>query len=131
LTLSICKFELKKNVQMENPEQMQDSDQKFGNRWVRLVKRYQQIPVLGRINLFSLIPVLLAIILVILTPRSNCTCEEQLTDEKLEAMAQNGNTDVRTYLAQKDNPFNCAGRRLELLKKLQKEKERSNLPKHN
>lgn len=116
---------------MENPEQMQDSDQKFGNRWVRLVKRYQQIPVLGRLNPFSLVAIMLAVILVILTPRGNCTCEDQFTDEKLEAMARNGNTDVRTYLAQKDNPFNCAGRRLELLKKLQKEKERSGLPKHN
>lgn len=116
---------------MENPQQVQDSDQKLRNNWMRLVKRYQEIPIIGRINPFSLIPILLAIILVILTPRSNCTCEEQLTDDKLEAMAQNGNTDVRTYLAQKDNPFNCAGRRLELLKKLQKEKESSGLPKHN
>jgi hypothetical protein len=116
---------------MEDPEQMQDSYQNFGNRWLRLVKRYQQIPVLGSLNPFFLVAIMLAVILAFLTPRGNCTCEDQFTDEKLEAMARNGNTDVRTYLAQKDNPFNCAGRRLELLKKLQKEKEKSGLPKHN
>jgi hypothetical protein len=63
----------------------------------------------------------------ILFPQKDCTCEDQFTDQKLEAMARQGNQAVRRYLAQKDNPINCAGRRQELLQELGKEKSKGHL----
>jgi hypothetical protein len=97
------------------------------NRWLRIVRAYHRVPILGRIPgqiLMGLLVGALAILLAALFPQKDCTCEDQFTDQKLEAMARLGNQAVRRYLAQKDNPINCAGRRKELLEQLEKEKNK-------
>lgn len=98
------------------------------SRWLRAARAYQRLPVLGKLPaqiLGGLLVGALAILLAILFPQKNCTCEDQFTDQKLETMARQGNQDVRRYLAQKDNPINCAGRRKELLEQLEKEKKKN------
>lgn len=97
------------------------------SKWFRLARAYHRIPILGRIParvMGGVVAGALGILLGILFPQKDCTCEDQFTDQKLEAMARQGNEAVRRYLAQKDNPINCAGRRLELLKELEKEKNK-------
>lgn len=97
------------------------------NKWLRLARAYHRIPILGRlpVRFWTILPAAgLAVLLNILFPPGDCTCEDQFTDQKLEAMARQGNQSVRRYLAQKDNPINCAGRRLELLQELEKEKNK-------
>lgn len=119
---------------METPGQIQDSgEDNLANhskesRLIRLVRAYQRIPLLGRLPgrfWIILLTAALAILLNIIFPPGDCTCEDQFTDQKLEAMARQGNQAVKRYLAQKDNPINCAGRRQELLQELEKEKNKS------
>lgn len=96
-------------------------------RWLRIARAYHGIPILGKLPAQVLMGILvgtLAILLAVLFPQKDCTCEDQFTDQKLEAMARQGNQAVRRYLAQKDNTINCAGRRKELLEQLEKEKNR-------
>jgi hypothetical protein len=106
------------------------------NWLARLLRAYMRIPLMRRID-----PVKLCMFLVIMLvetvllkyflppgwpiPVVTCTCEDQYSDAKLEAMAKAGNEDVKRYLAQKDNPINCAGRRRELLEQLEKAKHKS------
>jgi hypothetical protein len=95
------------------------------SRWLRVATAYHRIPILGRLPaqvLGGLIVATLAILLAVLFPQGDCTCEDQFTDQKLEAMARRGNQAVKSYLAQKDNTINCAGRRKELLQELEREK---------
>ena len=97
------------------------------SRWLRVARAYHRIPILGRLPaqvLGGLLVAALAILLAILFPQGDCTCEDQFTDQKLETMARQGNQAVRHYLAQKDNTINCAGRRQELLQQLEKEKNK-------
>ena len=97
------------------------------SRWLRIARAYHRIPILGKLPAQVLVGILvgaLAILLAALFPQKDCTCEDQFTDQKLEAMARQGNQAVRRYLAQKDNPINCAGRRKELLEQLEKEKNK-------
>jgi hypothetical protein len=97
------------------------------SRWLRLARAYHRIPILGRLPARAwafLLAVALAVLLNILFPPGDCTCEDQFTDQKLEAMARQGNQAVQHYLSQKDNPINCAGRRQELLQELEKEKNK-------
>ncbi|MEO6521553.1 MAG: hypothetical protein ABIN91_07745 [Mucilaginibacter sp.] len=102
----------------------------------RVLRAYMRIPLLRKID-----PVKLCVFLLIMLiettllrlfmppgwpiPVVTCTCEDQYSDTTLEAMAKAGNQDVKRYLAQKDNPINCAGRRKELLDKLEKAKHKS------
>lgn len=96
--------------------------------WLRFVKAYRRIPLLGRIDPVKLLTfffiVIIETLLIVVFPPGNCTCEDQFTDQKLEALARHGNPDVRRYLAQKDNTINCAGRRKELLQQLEKKKKK-------
>jgi hypothetical protein len=133
LIKSIITLYQQTNNQMETPDQIPDSggddlaNQSKESRLVRLVRAYQRIPVLGRLPgrfWIFLLTAALAILLNILFPPGDCTCEDQFTDQKLEVMARQGNQAVRRYLAQKDNPINCAGRREELLQELEKEKNK-------
>ena len=131
-----CKFEYAKEQQMKSPEDTPDNVQddltihSAESRWLRLARAYHRIPVLGRLPArfwVFLLTAALAVLLNILFPPGECTCEDQFTDQKLEAMARQGNQAVRRYLAQKDNPINCAGRRQELLQELEKEKDKGHL----
>lgn len=128
-----CNFGYTKEHVMKEPVEMPDSEQDNlknhaeESRWIKLAKAYQRIPVFGKLPAQSVSMFLagaLGILLAILFPQKECTCQDQFTDQKLEAMARQGNQAVRRYLAQKDNPINCAGRRLELLKELEKEKNK-------
>ena len=113
--------EIPDNKRDDRPNSSEES------KWLRLARAYNSIPILGRlpVRVWAILPAAgLAILLNILFPPGNCTCEDQFTDQKLEAMARQGNEAVQRYLAQKDNPINCAGRRLELLKELEKEKNK-------
>ncbi len=121
---------------MEIPDQMPDSgaddlaNQSKKSRLIRLAQAYHRIPLLGRLTArfwIFLLTAALAVLLNILFPPGDCTCEDQFTDLKLEAMARQGNQAVKHYLAQKDNTINCAGRRQELLQELEKEKNKSHL----
>jgi len=118
---------------METPDQIPvNGDDDLVNyskdsRLIELVRAYRRIPVIGRLHArfwVFLLTVALAILLNVLFPPGDCTCEDQFTDQKLEAMARQGNHAVKSYLAQKDNPINCAGRRKELLQELEKEKNK-------
>lgn len=92
------------------------------SRWLGPARAYRRIPILGRIpaQCLAALAAALSILLAVLSPEKNCSCRNQFTDQKLEAMARQGNQAVKRYLAQKDNPINCAGRRLELLEALEK-----------
>jgi len=97
------------------------------SRWLGSARAYRRIPIVGRIpaqGLTGLAAAALSILLAVLSPEKNCSCRDQFTDQKLEAMARQGNQAVKRYLAQKDNPINCAGRRLELLEALEKQQNR-------
>jgi len=118
---------------MKKPEEIQGTGQGDSanhteeNRWLRIARAYHRIPILGKLPtqvLGGLLVGALAILLAVLFPQKDCTCEDQFTDRKLEAMARQGNQAVQRYLAQKDNPINCAGRRKELLEQLEKEKKK-------
>jgi hypothetical protein len=118
---------------MENPGDMQDNGQddltyhSRESRWLRAARAYHRIPLLGRLPglvVMGLLIAAVAILLAILFPQKDCTCEDQFNDQKLEAMARPGNQAVKRYLTQKDNPINCAGRRQELLQELEKEKNK-------
>ena len=121
---------------MDTPDQIPDSGRNdLANHskesWLlRIARAYHSIPVLGKLPArfwIFLLAAALAILLTILFPQGDCTCEDQFTDQKLEAMARQGNQAVKHYLAQKDNTINCAGRRQELLQELEKEKNKSPL----
>lgn len=97
---------------------------------LRITRAYHRIPVLGKLPArfwILLLAAAMGILLAILFPQGDCTCEDQFTDQKLETMARQGNQAVKRYLAQKDNTINCAGRREELLQELEKEKNKSHL----
>lgn len=113
----------------EIPDTGQDAPANYSqeSRWLRIARAYHRVPILGRLPaqvLGGLLVGALAILLAFLFPQKDCTCEDQFTDQKLEAMARQGNRAVQRYLAQKDNPINCAGRRKELLEQLEKEKNK-------
>ncbi|MDR3697706.1 hypothetical protein [Mucilaginibacter sp.] len=119
---------MKKTGDIPYDELMYPTNQSEESKWLRLARAYHRIPILGRLPAQVLAALLvggLAILLAVLFPQKDCTCEDQFTDQKLEAMARQGNQAVRRYLAQKDNPINCAGRRQELLQELEKEKNKS------
>lgn len=118
---------MKKPAEIPDNKRDDSTSHSEESRWIKLAKAYQRIPVLGKLpaqSVSMLLAGLLGIVLAILFPQKECTCEDQFTDQRLEAMARQGNQAVRRYLAQKDNPINCAGRRLELLKELEKEKNK-------
>jgi hypothetical protein len=98
------------------------------SKWLRFVRAYRRIPFLRRIDPVKLLTfffiVVIETLLIVAFPPGNCTCEDQFTDQKLEALARQGDPDVRRYLAQKDNTINCAGRRKELLQQLEKKKKK-------
>jgi len=99
-------------------------------RLVRLLNWYRQIPVIGKIPvrvLMGLLVAALAILLAVLFPQGDCTCEDQFDDPKLQTMAKAGDQQVKQYLAQKDNTINCAGRRKELLEHLKQKKTKAQL----
>lgn len=121
---------MKKPGDIPDNEQDDLTNHSEESRWLRLARAYHRIPILGRLpaQVFAgLLVGALAILMSILFPQKDCTCEDQFTDQKLEAMARQGNQAVRRYLAQKDNPINCAGRRQELLQELEKEKSKEHL----
>ncbi|MFI5138334.1 MAG: hypothetical protein ACHQIM_10955 [Sphingobacteriales bacterium] len=118
---------------METPGQIpdnggDDSANHSKESWLlSAVRAYHRIPVLGRLPVrfwIFLLTAALAILLNVLFPPGDCTCEDQFNDQKLEAMARQGNRAVQHYLAQKDNTINCAGRRQELLEELEKDKNK-------
>ena len=77
-------------------------------------------------SLFNLTALALAACLAILFPRKNCTCEDQVTDLRLETLARQGNKQVMHYQQERESVIVCAAKREELLKRLeQQEKQRS------
>ncbi len=71
-------------------------------RLVRLLNWYRQIPVIGKIPvrvLMGLLVAALAILLAVLFPQGDCTCEDQFDDPKLQTMAKAGDKQVKEKLA--------------------------------
>ncbi len=99
------------------------------SKLTRFLKWYNRVPLLRKVppsSLFSFIVVVsMTALLRLFFPPGECTCEDQFIDPKLEAMADSGNQEVKQYMAQKDNPINCAGRRKELLEQLQRKKNKN------
>lgn len=76
-------------------------------------------------TLFSFIAVFLGVGLATLFPQKNCTCEDQVTDLRLETLARQGNKQVINYQQERESVIICAAKREELLKRLeQQEKQR-------
>ncbi len=99
------------------------------SRLFRFHRAYQRVPLLRKISPFKLCMIIMVIVietlLIKLFPPGDCTCGDQFTDDKkVEALSKAGNEDAKHYLAQKDNPLNCAGRRKELLDQLEKERSK-------
>ncbi len=106
---------------MENQQTNKDAvngKPKHG-KWIRAAIWYRGNPVLKHIDPFAFPVILVAMLLVLIFPRGECTCEEQLPDKTISAMAVKGNTKALRYLNAKDNALLCAARRQDLLKKLQ------------
>ena len=133
----------KTNLQPDGGDEEQEVNRYDGHKetkkasWLTwLLGAYMRIPLLRRIDpvklcMFLLIMLIETALLRLFLPPGwpipvvTCTCEDQYSDTTLEAMAKAGNQDVKRYLAQKDNPINCAGRRKELLDQLEKAKHKS------
>ncbi|WP_316846499.1 hypothetical protein [Pedobacter psychrodurus] len=77
-------------------------------------------------TLYGFITVIIAVGLAILFPQENCTCEDQVTDLRLETLARQGNRQVIHYQQQRESVIICAAKREELIKRLkEQEKHRS------
>jgi len=75
-------------------------------------------------SLFGIIAVVIGVGLAAMFPQKNCTCEDQITDLRLETLARQGNKQVMHYQRERESVIICAAKRVELLKKLEQEKRR-------
>lgn len=107
------------NGNIDAPHKPERKEYKF--LWMKLKK-----PARKEIyhNLFNLTALALAACMAILFPRKNCTCEDQVTDLRLETLARQGNKQVMHYQQERESVITCAAKREELLRKLEKEKKR-------
>lgn len=110
---------------MENQENNKDvpNDNPKDGKWISLALWYRGNPVLKHIDPFAFPVILVGIMLAVIFPRGDCTCEEQLPDKAISEMAVSGNAEARLYLNARDNALLCAARRQELLKKLEDDKK--------
>lgn len=106
---------------MENQQTHNEKPQH--GRWIRAALWYRRTPVLKHIDPIAFPVILISIMLLLIFPRGECTCEEQLPDKSISAMAVKGNAEALSYLNAKDNALLCAARRQELLRKLEEEKK--------
>lgn len=90
-------------------------------KWMKLAIWYKRTPVLKHIDPFGIMMAILAIILAVIFPQGDCTCGDQIADQKLEVMGKQGNKEVQHYMQSRDNAILCASKRQELLKKLERE----------
>ncbi|RZJ92625.1 MAG: hypothetical protein EOO20_01130 [Chryseobacterium sp.] len=75
-------------------------------------------------TLYGFITVIIAVGLATLFPQKNCTCEDQVTDLRLETLARQGNRQAIHYQQQRESVIICAAKREELIKRL---KEQENI----
>ncbi|RYD98760.1 MAG: hypothetical protein EOP54_06570 [Sphingobacteriales bacterium] len=111
---------------MENQQTNKDAvngKPKHG-KWIMAAIWYRSNPILKHINPLAFPMLLVAMLLVVIFPRGECTCEEQVPDQTISAMAVKGNKEARLYLNSRDNALLCAARRQELLKKLENSKQK-------
>jgi len=94
---------------------------KTQNTIVRLFRRF---PILTNEGIFRIVIILLMFPLVVLLNRwkGECTCEDQIQDQRLVATRFKRDKQVQAYLKTRDNLVMCEARRQELLKKMGKEK---------
>jgi len=104
------------NEQASDPEKI---EYKF--LWMKFRK-----PERGEVyqSLFGIIAVFIGLGLAAIFPQKNCTCEDQITDLRLETLARQGNIQVMHYQRERESVIICAAKREELLKKLEQEKRR-------
>ncbi|MGY0039317.1 hypothetical protein [Pedobacter sp. NJ-S-72] len=109
---------------METNNQLCGTDPKINvsGKWLRFALWYTKTPILKHINPFFFLVFLLATTLVLIIPRGNCTCEEQLPDQALQSRELQNNKEVQAHLKARDNVIICAARQQELLEKLEKGK---------
>lgn len=83
------------------------------SRWIRMGHAYRRIPILGWIPAQGLagLAAVLSILLAILFPQKELFGRDQYTDQKLEAMARQGNQAVKRYLAQKRQSDQLCGQK--------------------
>lgn len=103
----------------EQPSGPEKKEYKF--LWMRFKK-----PERGEVyqSLFGIIAIVIGAGLAALFPQKNCTCEDQITDLRLETLARQGNKQVMYYQRERESVIICAAKREELLKKLEQEKRR-------
>lgn len=93
-------------------------------KWIRAALWYRRTPVLRHIDPIAFPVILVGMMLVVIFPRGECTCEEQVPDQAISAMAVKGNKEAQLYLNSRDNALLCAARRQELLRKLENSKQK-------
>lgn len=108
-----------KNDFNEQPSGPEKKEYKF--LWMKFQK-----PERGEVyqSLFGIIAVIIGVGLAAIFPQKNCTCEDQITDLRLETLARQGNKQVMHYQQERESVITCAAKREELLRKLEKEKKR-------
>lgn len=97
------------------------------NAWIKMGRLYRSVPILGFINPLFFPAIILAGLFVytlIYSEEPVCTCEQQIRDDELMTIGKAGNKEVQAYLNHIDDYLNCEAKRQELLKELERKKQR-------
>jgi sensor histidine kinase YesM len=90
-----------------------------------VLRLFRRFPILSNEVIFRIVIIVLMLPLIVLLHRwkGECTCEDQIQDQRLTATSLKQNKQVQTYLKTRDNPVMCEARRQELLRKLEQEQK--------